>query len=160
VTGTGAKSLGACDEVAHGVVMRTDVEPVEHEDRWVLNLRGLGIAGIRVDSRLTLALDEGWEIVLTAPARLSAGSIHTDPGLPLTPESQDVAAALPLFGAKVLSAVVFKFGALRVVFDTGTHLTSSADTSFEAWRINGPRGWRFVALPGEDLAVRSPPDNC
>ncbi|MET9519992.1 DUF6188 family protein [Streptomyces sp. NPDC002994] len=124
--------------------MSTEVEPIEHEDRWVLNLRGLSVARISIDFRLTLALDAGWEVVLEAPARLSAGSLHTSPGLPLTPESQDVAAALPLFGANALSAVAFKSGVLRMVFDSGTHLTCSADTSFEAWQITGPRGWRFV----------------
>ncbi|WP_406300521.1 DUF6188 family protein [Embleya sp. NBC_00888] len=84
-----------------------------------------------------------------------AGSPRTNPGLRLTPESQDVAAALPLFGAKVLSAVAFKSAALRMVFDSGTHLNCPSDASSEAWRITGPGGWRFVSLPGGDLAVRS-----
>lgn len=133
--------------------MSTEVEPVEHEDRWVLNLRGLSVVRISIDFRPTLVLDAGWEVVLEAPARLSTGSLHTSPGLPLTPESQDVALALPLFGAKVLSAVVFKSGVLRMVFDSGKHLTCSADASFEAWQVTGPRGWRFISLPGGDLAV-------
>ncbi|WP_328725629.1 DUF6188 family protein [Streptomyces sp. NBC_00259] len=136
--------------------MSTEVEPFEHEDRWVLNLRGLSVARVCIDFRLTLALDAGWEVVLEAPARLSAGSLHTSPGLPLTPGCQDVAAALPLFGAKVLSAVAFKSGVLRMVFDSGTHVTCSADTSFEAWQITGPRGWRFVSLPGGTLPSGRP----
>nr|WSW49399.1 DUF6188 family protein [Streptomyces sp. NBC_01001] len=135
--------------------MSTEVEPIEHEDRWVLNLRGLSVVRISIDFRLTLVLDAGWEVVLEAPARLSTGSIHTGPGLPLTPESQDVAPALPLFGTRVLSAVVFKSGVLRMVFDNGMHLTSSADASFEAWQVTQPRGWRFISLPGGDLAVWS-----
>ncbi|MEU9086239.1 DUF6188 family protein [Streptomyces sp. NPDC048357] len=136
--------------------MITDREPSEHEDRWVLNLRGMGVARICIDFQLTLTLDTGWEVVLEAPAQLSDGSLLTNPGLPLTPESQDVAAALPLFGTKVLSAVAFKSGALRIVFDSGMHLNCSADPSLEAWQISGPQGWRFVSLPGGDLAVWSP----
>ncbi|WP_037808444.1 DUF6188 family protein [Streptomyces sp. NRRL F-2580] len=136
--------------------MSTGREPSEHDDRWILNLRGMGVSRICVDFRLTLTLGAGWEVVLEAPARLSAGSLRTNPGLPLTPESHDVAAALPLFGAKVLSAVAFKSGALRMVFDCGTHLTCPAGPSFEAWQISGPGGWRFVSLPGGDLAVWSP----
>ncbi|WP_331772765.1 DUF6188 family protein [Embleya sp. NBC_00888] len=135
--------------------MNPEAEPVEHEDRWVLGLRGLSVVGIRIDLRPTLVLDAGWEVVPAAPTRLSTGSLRTDPGLPLTPESQDVAAALPLFGAKVLSAVAFKSGALRMVFDSGTHLTCPSHASFAAWQITGPGGWRFVSLPGGDLAVRS-----
>ncbi|MGW3498953.1 DUF6188 family protein [Streptomyces sp. NPDC001020] len=135
--------------------MSAEEEPVEHEDRWALSLRGLSVVRISIDFRLTLVLDTGWEVVLEAPAQLSAGSLRTNPGLPLRPESQDVAAALPLFGAKVLSAVAFKSGALRMVFDSGTHLTCSSDASFEAWQITGPGGWRFVSPPGGDLAVWS-----
>ncbi|MFF4518496.1 DUF6188 family protein [Streptomyces mirabilis] len=51
------------------------------------------------------------------------------------------------------SAVAFKSGTLRLVFDTGHHLTCSSDPSFEAWQVTGPAGWRFVSLPGGDLAV-------
>ncbi|MFE5894783.1 DUF6188 family protein [Streptomyces sp. NPDC056462] len=73
----------------------------------------------------------------------------------LKPESQDVAAALVLFGAFVLSAVAFKSGTLRLVFDTGHYLTCSSDLSFEAWQVTGPTGWCFASLPGGDLAVWS-----
>ncbi|WP_371600927.1 DUF6188 family protein [Streptomyces sp. NBC_00564] len=135
--------------------MSIEAEPVEHDDRWILNLRGRGVAGITVDYRLTLALDEGWEVVLETPARLSSGPAHTNPGVLLVPETQDVAAALPLFGTKVVSAVAFKSGTLRMVFEDGTHLTCPTDAAFEAWQITGPGGWRFVSLPGGDLGVWS-----
>ncbi|MFF3327774.1 DUF6188 family protein [Streptomyces sp. NPDC002889] len=131
------------------------IPPQDPLSTHALNLRGLSVVRISIDFRLTLVLDAGWEVVQEAPARLSTGSFHTSPGLPLTPESQDVAAALPLFGAKVLSAVVFKSGVLRMVFDNGMHLTCSADASFEAWQVTAPRGWRFISLPGGDLAVWS-----
>jgi hypothetical protein len=135
--------------------MHTHLEPVEHEDRWVLDLRARRVDRISVDFRLTLTLDDGWDIVLEAPTRLSAGPSRTSPGTLLKPETQDVAAALALFGVNALSVVAFKSGTLRIVFEDGTHLTCSADTSFEAWQITGPRGWRFVSLPGGDLAVWS-----
>jgi Family of unknown function (DUF6188) len=144
--------LGA---VHHGAVTNPGEEPSEHEDRWILHLRGLSIIRINVDSRLALALDAGWEVLLEGPTRLSSGPVHVDPGVLLVPESQDVSAALPLFGATVLSSVAFKTGGLRIVFDDGTHLTCPSNPTFEAWQIVGPRGWRFVALPGGDLAVWS-----
>jgi Family of unknown function (DUF6188) len=129
--------------------------PIEHGDRWILNLRDLRVTRISIDFRLTLTLDVGWEVVLEGPALLSDGSVHTDPdpGMRLTPRAQDVAAALQLFGAGILSAVAFKTGSLRVVFDTGAHLNCPVDPSYEAWQIIGPRGWRFTSLPGGDLAV-------
>jgi len=139
-------------------VTNTGAEPSEHEDRWVLNLRGTSIARISVDFQLTLTLESGWAVALEGPARLSSGSAHADRGVLLSPESQDVAAALPLFGATVLSLVAFKSGGLRVVFGNGAHLTCPSTASFEAWQITGPQGWRFVSLPGGDLAVWSGPE--
>lgn len=136
--------------------MSTEQGPVEHEDRWILNLHGLPVTRIVVDFRLTLVLGFAWEITLETPVSLSHGSVRTDPPLALRPETQDVAAALTLFGAVIRSAVAFKSGALRLVFDTGLHLDCLADPSFEAWQVAGPEEWRFVSLPGGELAVWSP----
>ncbi|MFI1684159.1 DUF6188 family protein [Streptomyces sp. NPDC020794] len=141
--------------IGQGAGVSTDEGPVEHEDRWILNLRGMSVTKISVDFRLVLILDSGWEVALEAPVSLSRGTAHTGPSVLLKPESQDVAPALALFGAKVLSAVAFKSGTLRLVFDTGHHLTCSTDPSFEAWQVTGPAGWRFVSLPGGDLAAWS-----
>ncbi|MER7378783.1 DUF6188 family protein [Streptomyces lanatus] len=141
--------------ISQGAGVSAEASPVEHEDRWTLNLRGMSVTKISVDFRLVLALDSDWEVALEAPANLSHGTAHANPSVLLNPESQDVAAALTLFGAKVLSAVAFKSGTLRLVFDTGHHLTCSSDPSFEAWQVTGPAGWRFASLPGGDIAVWS-----
>ncbi|MFB6613328.1 DUF6188 family protein [Streptomyces sp. NPDC056367] len=134
--------------------MSNEAEPVEHEDRWILNLRGRSVTGVTAGHRHTLTLG-GWEVVLETPARLSSGPARTNPGVALTPETQDVAAVLPPLGTKVVSAVAFKSGTLRMVFEDGTHLTCPADAACEAWQIAGPGGWRFTSLPGRDLAVGS-----
>ncbi|MFJ4845644.1 MULTISPECIES: DUF6188 family protein [unclassified Streptomyces] len=140
---------------SHCAGVSTEESPVEHQDRWILNLRGMSVTKISVDVRLVLALDSGWEVAMEAPVKLSHGTAHANPSVLLNPESQDVAASLALFGAKVLSAVAFKTGTLRLVFDTGHHLTCSSDPSFEAWQVTGPSGWCFASLPGGDLAVWS-----
>ena len=98
-------------------------------------------------------------MALEGPVLLSDGSVHTNPGPCLMPQTQDVAEALPLFGAGVLSAVAFKSGSLRLVFDTGIQLNCPADLSFEGWQITGPRGWIFISLPGGDLAIWSDPQS-
>ncbi|WP_328739721.1 DUF6188 family protein [Streptomyces erythrochromogenes] len=131
--------------------MATTTPPVEGADRWILNLRGLAVTRIGIDFRLTLVLDGGWEVVLEAPARLSVGALGSRRAV--IPEIQDVAAALPLFGAEVASAVAFKSGSLRMVFDSGLHLVCPAVASFEAWQVTGPQGRRFVSLPGGGLAT-------
>lgn len=128
----------------------------EHEDRWILGLRGLAVTKISVDYQLSLLLGSVSWVVLEGPCGLSQGSAGKDhPQEMLDPGRQDIAAALALFGAKVMSAVAFKTGSLLLVFDNGLHLNCRSDPSFEAWQMTGPGGWRFVSLPGGELAVWS-----
>ncbi|MET8572087.1 DUF6188 family protein [Streptomyces sp. NPDC004783] len=101
------------------------------------------LAGGEPDAAGTCPSGPGGDVVLETPARLSSGPAHSDPGVLLVPETQDLAAALPLFGTKVVSAVAFKSGTLRMVFQDGTHLTCPTDAAFEARQITGPGGWRF-----------------
>jgi hypothetical protein len=152
---TGARNAMALEyRISQGAVVSAEESPVEREDRWILNLRGMSVIKISVDFRLVLVLDSDWEVALEAPVYLSHGAVHANPSVLLKPESQDVAAALVLFGAKVLSAVAFKSGTLRLVFDTGHHLACSSGPAFEGWQVTGPAGWRFASLPGGGLAVR------
>ncbi|MFI2411919.1 DUF6188 family protein [Streptomyces sp. NPDC018947] len=118
-------------------------------------LGGPRLAGREPDAAGTCPSGPGGDVVLETPARLSSGPAHSNTGVLLVPETQDLAAALPLFGTKVVSAVAFKFGTLRMVFQDGTHLTCPTDAAFEVRQITGPGGWRFVSLPGGDLGVWS-----
>lgn len=139
----------------HRAVVNTSAF-AEHEDRWILGLRGLNVTRIIIDDQLSLLLGSDALVVLEGPCRLSQGPAAGDgPQKMLDPGRQDVAAAVALFGAEVVSAVAFKAGSLRMVFDNGLHLSCRADPSFEAWQVTGPGDWRFVALSGGDLAVRS-----
>ncbi len=137
--------------------MSTPAAPAELDDRWLLNLRGLSVTQITVDFHLVLALGSDWLVTVETSADLLQGPGRTEsrPGFRLVPASQDVAPALQLFGSKILSAVAFKSGALRLVFDNGMHLNCRSDPEFEAWQITGPAGWRIVSMPGGELAVWS-----
>ncbi|CAN3985821.1 DUF6188 family protein [Kitasatospora purpeofusca] len=119
-----------------------------------MNLRGQDVTRIGIDHRLTLLLDSDARIALGCPFELSQGSNRTDESVVLDPGRQDVAAALGLFGAKVLSAVAFRTGSMRLVFDNGCHLNSRAHPNYEAWEVLGPEGWRIISRPGGGLAVR------
>ncbi|MFE7355646.1 DUF6188 family protein [Streptomyces sp. NPDC057543] len=127
------------------------MNPVEHSDRWVLNLRGRRVAKVTIAPYLALSLDSGWEVVVEPPALLSHGSVRINPGVPLAPASRSMASQL--LGTSVLSAVAFKSGALRMVFDAGLHLNCSDGSSGAAWEIAGPQGWPFTSVPGNGLAV-------
>ncbi|MFF8775454.1 DUF6188 family protein [Kitasatospora sp. NPDC015120] len=127
----------------------------EHEDRWIMNLRGQAVTRISIDYKLTLLLDSDARVVLGCPFELTQSAKGTREPVVLDPGRQDVVAALGLFGAKVLSAVAFKTGSMRLVFDNGCHLNSRAHPDFEAWEVLGPGGWRIIARPGGGLAVWS-----
>ncbi|MFB7381918.1 DUF6188 family protein [Kitasatospora purpeofusca] len=125
----------------------------EHDDRWIMNLRGQDVTRISIDHQLTLLLDSGARITLGCPFELTQGANRTDEPVVLDPGIQDVAAALGLFGAEVLSAVAFKTGSMRLVFDNGCHLNSRAHPDYEAWEVVGPEGWRIISRPSGGLAV-------
>lgn len=120
-----------------------------------MNLRGLAVTEISIGYHLFLHLDSDARVVLGCRFQLTQGACDDRQHVVLDPERQDVAAALGLFGAKVLSGVAFKTGSLRLVFDNGCHLNSRADASFEAWDVLGPGGWRIISMPGGKLAVWS-----
>ncbi|WP_369691375.1 DUF6188 family protein [Streptomyces sp. DI166] len=76
------------------------------------------------------------------------------PGPLSAPDPQQPTSISELTGATILSAVAFKSGSLRLVFDNGLHLTCCADTT--SCQVTGPSGWRFVAGPGRRPTVYSP----
>ncbi|GII59825.1 hypothetical protein Pth03_82140 [Planotetraspora thailandica] len=133
------------------------MELVELDDRWLLPYRGMQVIQIRVSYQLTLDLDSGAQVDLETEAVLSSGSLRAPDvaRTPLTPQRQDVAPALALFGATILSAVVFKSGVLRLVFHTGAHLNAKPDPQYEAWSVSGsgPDSLRLVCQPGGGVAV-------
>lgn len=120
-----------------------------------MNLRGQAVTRISIDYQLTLLLDSDARVVLGCPFKLTQGASGSPEHVFLDPGRQDVVAALGLFGAKVLSAVAFKTGSLRLVFDNGFHVNSRADPDFEAWEVLGPEVWRIISMPGGKLAVWS-----
>ncbi|TDT97321.1 hypothetical protein EDD99_5442 [Streptomyces sp. 846.5] len=120
-----------------------------------MNLRGLTVVEIGISFQLSLLLDPEARVVLGCPFALTHYGDDGRQDVSLDPGRQDVTAAIRLFGAKVLSAVAFKTGSMRLVFDNGWHLNSRADPSFEAWDVLGPGGWRIISMPGGKLAVWS-----
>jgi hypothetical protein len=55
-----------------------------------------------------------------------------------------------------MSAVAFKSGGLRLVFDDGHILTVMPNPAYEPWTANGPDDLLIVCMPGGSLAVWPP----
>lgn len=87
-------------------------------------------AGARVGSRRWAP--PATTLVLGCPFTVTQGVDDGRQDVFLDPGRQDVTATIGLFGAKVLSAVAFQTGSMRLVFDNGWHLNSRSDPSFEA----------------------------
>ncbi|OUC95133.1 DUF6188 family protein [Streptosporangium minutum] len=151
----------APDPLIREAVMRSDgtvntpADLTELEDRWLLPYRGMQVVQVRVSYQLTLLLDGDAQVNIESTATLTSGSLSAPDAEPvhLTPERQEVAPALALFGATIVSSVAFNSGALRLVFDAGTHLNVKPDSQYEAWSTRGPDDLRFVCLPGGGLSV-------
>lgn len=120
-----------------------------------MNLRDLTVGEIGISYQLSLRLDTEARVVLGCPFTLTQYGDDGRQDVSLDPGRQNVTAAIGLFGARVLSAVAFKTGSMRLVFGNGWHLNSRADPSFEAWEVLGPGGWRIISMPGGKLAVWS-----
>jgi hypothetical protein len=94
----------------------------ELADRWILPLRGSRVTGIDWGENIQFLLDPAGEITVGLGALLSHGAASA-PGADvktLSEFGQD--AVQRCVGSVVLSAVGFKNGALRIVFDNGWHL--------------------------------------
>ncbi|MEU4540269.1 DUF6188 family protein [Streptosporangium sp. NPDC023825] len=133
----------------------TPANLAELEDRWLLPYRGMQVVQVRVSYQLTLLLDGDAAVNIETTATLTSGPLSAPDAEPvrLAPERQEVAPALALFGATLVSSVAFKSGALRLAFDTGTHLNVKPDFHYEAWSTCGPDDLRFVCLPGGGLSI-------
>lgn len=94
----------------------------ELPDRWILPLRWSRVTRIEWDDRIRFQLDPPGEIAV-GPEALFTDGPATAPGADAVTLGQmgpdEVQQAV---GAKILSAVGFKNGALRIVFDNGWHL--------------------------------------
>jgi hypothetical protein len=128
---------------------------VERSDRWALPYGTMRVTQLRLDAQLTLVLDESTEIVVGCPAMLVRGTTPESGAISvrLAPHRQEVGAALDLFGARVLAAVAFKDGRLRMHFDGGDQLHVPPDSFYEAWSLSGPGTLRAVCLPRGGLAI-------
>lgn len=116
----------------------------ELDDRWILGLRGMRVESAAFAQFALLILEGGAEIAFNDGAVISKGSVKGDGYSFEFREKADEGLGF-LVGAEVLSAVAFKSGSLRVVFDSGWHLNvrSSDDGAYARVRVPGVLDWTF-----------------
>ncbi|WP_328427486.1 DUF6188 family protein [Streptomyces sp. NBC_00443] len=97
----------------------------QEDDRWALPLRGMQVTAVRQTSdpsQCVVTLAGGTELTFNGPAELTLGPAAAPGAVPLAAEQWE-----KLVGSIVVSAVAFKSGGLRAVFNSGHHLNVRGD---------------------------------
>ncbi|MFK3983455.1 DUF6188 family protein [Micromonospora sp. NPDC050397] len=124
----------------------------ELEDRWILGLRDARVTDLAWGSDLVVTLEPEADIRLSLNALLSKGLLGAAGVVPVPLADAADADLHGIEGSKVLSAVAFKNGTLRVVFSSGHHLTLPAEQHGAHARVRSDSdGFRFVR---DDATVR------
>jgi hypothetical protein len=97
-------------------------EVTELEDRWILPLRGDAIVRIDAGEQTVFVLDSDVRIIVGEASYFTDGPV-TGPEVDKTELRQiDRGLLQRSVGARIVSAIGFKSGALRIVLDNGWHL--------------------------------------
>lgn len=129
----------------------------ELEDRRWLGLRDRTVVSVDAyEFCACVAFGDSSALTITSPATVKSG-----PGGPAIPaltvhpdETVTIAEVLhSLVGQRVLSAVGFKTGSMRLVFDSGAQLLVPFDEHYEAWQLTGPTGRTWISMPGGGLTT-------
>ncbi|WP_157597081.1 DUF6188 family protein [Streptacidiphilus rugosus] len=99
---------------------------LENDDRWILGLRNTRISAVRRGEVTTIELGaDGW-IKVGNSAVVSVGAVTAPRARTESLAAVSEEILEDITRSRILSAVAFKSGALRLVFDSGIHLNSRA----------------------------------
>ena len=129
----------------------------ELEDRWWLGLRDRTVTSVDAyEVSVRLAFGDPSALTIESSAALKPGpGVPSIPALTVRPDETIIISEglLALVGECVRSAVGFKTGSLRLVFDSGAHLLVPFDEHYEAWHLTGPSGRTWISMPGGGLTT-------
>lgn len=126
----------------------------EFADRYVMALDGERIKRVEIDGRLTF-YGEDFQLICEQGFTVEQGesSDWVVPGVPAT-----VLPAVMLFNRRLESAIAYKNGMLRLLFEDGSALRALPHESYEAWNLQGADDLSIISVPGGELAVWSKPE--
>jgi hypothetical protein len=129
----------------------------ELPDRWILPLRDCEVTAVEWDDddAVRFRLDPSGEIVVGLAALATEGSRAVPEARPVTLSQLGPDEAQRWVGSRVLSAVGFKNGALRVIFDNGWHLDVPATGSFVPASISAGESVTWSRDPLEEVPPAS-----
>ena len=126
-------------------------ETSELPDRWILPLRDCQVTAVDWDDDVRFRLDPPGEIVVGSAALVTEGPRTAPEAHPVTLSHLGPDEVQRCVGSKVLSAVGFKNGALRVVLDNGWHLDVPSSGPFVPASISAGESVTWSRDPLEEV---------
>ncbi|WP_250029537.1 DUF6188 family protein [Paractinoplanes maris] len=118
-----------------------------------LGFAGQPVVGTEFGFTVAIRFGGGFELRVETPFALCVDGFdrEVEPG-----RHGDAPAVTQLTGHVVSLASADDSGGLRIDFAAGGRLTAGPDSSFEAWTVAGPHGFKVVCGPAGELSVWSP----
>ncbi|HEX7658778.1 MAG TPA: DUF6188 family protein [Pseudonocardiaceae bacterium] len=139
-------------------MIRTEL--TELPDRWILPLRGDKLVKIDLNENVMLTLDSQIRIILGYGAFLTLGSFWAQKENRFRINELNQDQLDQILGSTVVSAVGFKNGAFRIVFDTGWQFNVRAsDESVPAAVIAGDTAMWVRTRPTDAVSERPDPSD-
>jgi hypothetical protein len=126
-------------------------ETSELPDRWILPLRDSEVTAVDWDDEVRFRLDPAGEIIVGLGALVTEGPRTAPEARPATLSQLGPDEVQRCVGSRVLSAVGFKNGALRVVLDNGWHLDVPSTGPFVPASISAGESVTWSRDPLEEV---------
>jgi hypothetical protein len=126
-------------------------ETSELPDRWILPLRDSEVTAVDWDDEVRFRLDPPGEIIVGLGALVTEGPRAAPEARPATLSELGPDEVQRCVGSRVLAAVGFKNGALRVVLDNGWHLDVPSTGPFVPASISAGESVTWARDPLEEV---------
>jgi hypothetical protein len=116
-----------------------------------LHLRGQSIEQECFGYAVYLRTDAGFELQIETPLTVESSDGES---LEVVPDRLEPRAGrlLALLHEEIESSIIEDSGALVLAFVNGVRLRVEPDEGYEAWTLAGPRGEKYVCMPGGEVA--------
>jgi hypothetical protein len=127
------------------------------EPIMIPDFSGQTVTRLRIDYRLQLWTDQGWQFNLEGRTVLVSRDVQLmeiEVGIHL--DDKDLPESLKQLEGKKLDGVMVSAGGDLALNFADAQVSVQADPRYESWQIHGPRGEIVVCMPGGELAIWGP----
>ena len=125
-------------------------------NRYLIPVDGQVVSRLYIDYALGIQLLENG---ITTIVRIEGIFSLTENNQKLifnTHQRDKLCPAFTIFEKTIKSAIAYKNGRLKIIFNNGTSLNVEPDPNYEAWEISGDDGLIIVCQPGGEITIWQP----